>query len=273
MCNEKAGGLEGKGYGHCFVIGRQRSGTTVFRKLLAVSAYCWDVGEIFHSAPMPLPERYFNFREKKIKQSIEYSHPGYDERIFLWFIDFLESKYPNTNLIFDVKYIDLHYIMDRSKSMAFEPFLVRYMQEKEVPVFHVIRKNKLRLLVSERMAQQSGVWEVWTKGVPAVEAVWLDSGRIQEDIAEEIRYTNYVREKFCSLSKYKEIFYEEMFSECGEFSPKLIDSVRRSTGLDFSRESPDLHKQGVRPLADSIANYDQIKAALEGTSCEWMLYD
>jgi hypothetical protein len=73
-----------------------------------------------------------------------------------------------------------------------------------------------------------------------------------------------------------ELDYEDLFREIGApVSGEALHAISDWLGVrpDFAERRPQYKKQSTLPLADSIANYDEIASALRGTDFAYCLDD
>jgi LPS sulfotransferase NodH len=139
-----------------------------------------------------------------------------------------------------------------------------YLKEKkEIKIIHIKRKNKLRTLVSLKLAQQSKQWSQKHLGEKKKQgAVSLDFDKCLEvfnDWSEkETFYDNYFADH-----PMHEVTYENL---CEKYE-KEMENIQWFLGLKPFRLMPLTVKQGGRRLDNVIANYAELKEQFEHT--EW----
>lgn len=256
------------------VVGHQRSGTTVFRQMLE-SGEAIDLGEIFHQEFSQNETNFFHFLKKKIKKDEKYIHPDWHEEVFQDFLDLLQNNFRNNYVVIDIKYNALNFI---GSGVIFKeiPLLINEISKRNSLFVHVYRKNKLRALVSELIAQRTGVWGVWGND--------SETSSVRKDIFIDPNMAlsrTYICEEFQSKVndwlknplKQFEIQYEEMFEESGDFSEKsksIASELLSVQKKNLNFESVSLRKQNPESLQELITNFDDVDAAFSCTEYGWM---
>ncbi len=253
-----------------FVTGRQRSGTTVFRRLLAKNG-ALDADDIFHCT---IDRRYsfFGFLYNEISRDPSIVYPMQHPSVFHKFISFLESEAAGKPIVLDVKYyaysfLSASYILGDSKS-----FIVEYMKRRRSHVFHIQRRNRLRSHISEMIALETGAWTAVTPAeLPAKPKVRLDTdkliGVLHQMVAQNIIATTILR----GITELHTFDYEDMFADDGRYSDNVCQAVGRAMGISEVDGSPNTIKMNPGPIADLVSNYEEVVGVLKGTEFEWML--
>lgn len=257
------------------VAGRQRSGTTVFRKFLETSPELTDIGEIFHSRLSKSRARYYSYYLRRIQETPALLPAGNDHTIFSDFIEQLKTVRPKKRKILDVKYNAWDVVRYYDHEGRFPSFLPKFVHEHKIPVIHMVRRNKLRLILSRELAQLTNQWSAKTPeslktptkkvALPAKSLV----AAIEQEIRESERFDRMIHELGCPGLK---LYYEELFDADGNFSEAVETSCRDLLGDTFRpNRIPQLLKQNNRTIAETISNEAKVREALAPTGHAWML--
>jgi len=252
-----------------FIVGRQRSGTTVLRHLLARHG-ALDAGEIFHSN-LHLKHRFYAFVGERAMEDRSFIHPTRHRELFLEFIANLRRESAGGPIAIDVKYSFLNSIGLPWPS-AGRPHIVRFMREVNAQVFNVVRQNKLRALVSEKMALANGVW--WA-GKP--EDLPSDKCALKLNVDETLRRLSQLEQEdrqastlLSGVPHCRTLYYEAMFREDGVFADEVVKCVAAVLQREPINPRPTDLPTNPEPLSELIENFSEIAEALRGTPFHWM---
>lgn len=141
--------------------------------------------------------------------------------------------------------------------------LVPALVLRRVRVIHVIRRNVIDILLSKETAAARGALHAHSGDAVAAVRVRLPTETLLERIASHERQVEQARARFARLRlPYREVFYEDLVRENAEFD-SLFDFL--GTEPPGDRLSSPLQKLNPTSQADVIENYDEVRAALEGT--------
>lgn len=143
----------------------------------------------------------------------------------------------------------------------------RVLADRGVKKILIERKNRIKTLVSEKVAELTGEWESYPGMVIGKRKlkVEVDLAGLREHIAVTQRYYDGLREMLeDSRQEWLELTYESL----------PYDDERRRA-LEFLAVSPRVRdltgatrKQNPRDLRDLIANFDELASRLRGTDLE-----
>ena len=253
-----------------FIVGRQRSGTTVFRELLKHEG-AFDCDEIFHG-DISRPHRFYAYLLDRIAARPELVHPQTHPNLFRDFMRHLSVLAKGAQLAIDVKYFGLNLIPTREDVDGSAPFLFRHMVETEAKVVHIVRQNKLRILVSEEMSKATGKWSLARREdkLTTKKALRIDPKAALGFIDLQLDQEQRTAEQLAQVSDMETIEYESMFD--GElFSKHTLSVARRLLGKPDVDAQPRNIRMNPEPISQLVENIDEIADALCGTSHEWML--
>ncbi|PID37439.1 MAG: hypothetical protein CSA72_00075 [Rhodobacterales bacterium] len=250
-----------------FIFGRQRSGTTVFRELLAQNG-ALNCDEILHG-DLSRPFRFYQFVAEAAARDPALIHPQHHAALFRRYIEALRAEHGG-KLAMDVKYFALNLIPG---GLGGGPFLIDYAAAQRAHVVLILRRNKLRMIVSERLAQATGRWsadrpERLLAKKPKVE---LAPERIVAEIEALQRMDRVVLEMLGKTPWAEVLYYDEMFAANGDFSKQVQGVARKVLGRGGDFRRPRNLKMNPEALSDLIAAPEEIAAALRDTAHGWML--
>lgn len=255
-----------------FIVGRQRSGTTVLRNLLEAGG-ALNLDEIMHGEPHPEHERFYEYVASRCAKDPRLVHPQHHRQLFRDFIAKKREEAGGRSLAIDAKYFGLNMIPGFFEVNATMPFLVGYMRNHNAHVVHLIRHNKLRILVSEAIAKQTGIWSAQNEGNLPKEKqqVTLDPKEILQQIQRHIATSDRVREMLKGQHTAHELSYEKMFDADGSFTKDVADLAAKLLGIDEIDRQPAALRMNPEPLSALIQNYDELASGLADTPHAWML--
>jgi len=173
--------------------------------------------------------------------------------------DFLESllfgAYPST-----IKSVGFKYHLYHGRRL---PELKDYLCEhKEIKIVHLIRKNYLHMLVSEKLAQASNQWELKdnTANRSRDIRVVLKKDECENTFCQYREQENKAKTQFADHNIYT-LDYEDLIHK----QETILDKVQEFLGVKKQRLSSSLKKQRTRKLSEVIENYDSLKYSFQGT--------
>lgn len=253
-----------------FIIGRQRSGTTVFRELLKNEG-AFDCDEIFHGV-ISRPHRFYRYVLERIAKQPALVHPQSHPALFWDYVKHLRSIAKGAPLAMDVKYFGLNVIPTREDVDGRGPFLFNYMVESGARVVHVVRQNKLRILVSEELSKATGLWSVSREEDKLTEKkpLTINPKAALTFIDAQLNQQKRVAVQLNRVSDLEAIEYESMF-DGDVFSEHTLQVARRFMAKQDIDPRPRNIRMNPEPIAQLVENFDELAAALRGTPHEWML--
>jgi len=254
-----------------FIIGRQRSGTTVFRDLLKRNG-ALDCDEVFHG-DLSKEHRFYGYLQKRLQADPALIHPQTHPRVFREYIEDLRNNAQGRLLALDVKYFALNLIPAQGDVTARNPFLLNFMRNSKAHVVHIVRKNKLRVYVSEEMSKATGKWsaekpEHLLTEKPKLE---IDPEQAMQFITTLIRQDEGVAEMLQSIPGVHRLDYEEMFEENGNFSDKTMQVAEACLDAKIESNRPGNLRMNPEPISELISNYDKLHEVISNSPHAWML--
>jgi hypothetical protein len=278
------------------LLARQRSGTHALRATLDAHPDVFCLNEVFH--PDQAEWRtlsWFDFVERQDKPRIVAAlrSEAAQAELFLEYLAALRESTDKRHIVLDVKYNSTHVLDGPWQGLTTPPALFGIVMGHRMRILHLTRRNHLRFFLSLKKAERGR----WADPDPAgaEHAPWARMGHVRApddgdgdpqlhvSIDELLYYLELCRAEdeavdFCVAGHdlMLTVEYEDLFPRLG--APPAEAEIQRIAawlGIDprFDANPPALRKLAVRPLPETIANYDEVAAALTGTSYEPMLAD
>lgn len=191
------------------------------------------------------------------------------------YIDWLRSRAEGRPLAMDVKYFALNLIPRRGDVDGKHPFIVDYMRDQKAHIVHIVRRNKLRILVSEQLATLTGRWSVGRPEhmVTDKPKVVIEPVAALQFIEQVIEQDRRVRVMIAPTPDSAQIFYDEMFDSNGMFSAQVQSLAAAVMERDGQYARPGNMKMNPEPISALVENYQELAAALSSSEHAWMLHD
>lgn len=253
-----------------FIVGRQRSGTTVIRELFS-SHGALDAEEIFHGT-LNHKYRFYEFVYQAVQQDKSLIYPIHHKQLFHQYIDFLRSESKGAPVVLDVKYFAFNLLSSSYSLMPPQPFVAEYIRNTQAHVVHVVRQNKLRIYVSECLSEKTGVWAVAKKSeIPQDRQLKVDVEHMFNALEQLEQQANRAEKVVGALPNVHLFHYEELFDAEGNFREQIGEVVKGIMGVGQVNLRPSTIRMNSEPLSDIIQNYGAVQKRLAGTPYEWML--
>lgn len=263
------------------MLARQRSGTNALRELLGRHPDIFCMPEVFHAEPSPyahleVETNFFRFldghRDGTIWRSTSFD---VQERIFLDFLDHLRSLADKRYVLIDVKFNSTHHLDGPWRAVSAPPTLFRFMADHRTRTLTITRRNYLRWYVSWQKADATQAWTTLGDSrddvgveISVRDLLWnLAACRREDEMVEDALGSDHLARTWD---------YTELFPDRGgSVSPEVLGSIAEWLEVEsaFPQTEPEYRKQSVRGLRETIANYDEVAAALTGTEFEYCLED
>ncbi len=252
----------------CFVIGRPRSGTTVFKHMLATHPNIINLGEIFNENH---PQSYWEFLARRAKDDGTCLFPSKSTAMFLAYVDELKSRFVKNGsdrnfIVLDVKYDQAHSVFAPWQDMNALPRLFALMKQFGWYVIDIERSDVLAMSISNMIAMKRKVYHVEANRARDEDDVKIsvDTKLLQRDIESTVISYSRLHRFFSGYPKYSRVAYENMFDESGEmFSPELIAQLARFLELpDRFNRAPKLRKVLASDPFVHILNVDEVRRAV-----------
>jgi hypothetical protein len=266
---ESSGAVEGECVAAseiCFLIGRPRSGTTVFRTMLDSHPLIFSIGEIFNESN---PRSYFHFLQKRQASDPNALLPSRALDNFQAYVRWCRArslkKRPKSRIvILDVKYDQAHLLCVPWWGITFLPRLFSLIRQQNWRLIDIHRQNSLAMFVSNEVAIETGIYHssALTNGERQRAKVHIDPEALMRQVAATAQAYRRVEEFFRGYESYCKVTYEEMFegADGEQFSPVLLGRLAAffNIGNAFN-PVPGLTKILERDPFAYIENADEVR--------------
>jgi hypothetical protein len=253
----------------CFVIGRPRSGTTVFRNMLETHPLVFSMGEIFNESNS---NSYFHFLQQLQPRDETALLPSKSVENFVayvrWCREKSREKRPDSRyVVLDVKYDQAHLLCVPWWGITFLPRLFSLIREQEWRVIDIHRRDSLAMFVSNHVAIGRGVYHSTdlAQDDPRRAKIRVDTDALMRHVTATAQGYRRVADHFRGYARYFKVTYEEMFyaAKDGQFSPMLLDGLATFFDLENAFDAaPKLLKLLEEDPYTYIENADEVRAIL-----------
>ncbi|MFT4313352.1 MAG: Stf0 family sulfotransferase [Candidatus Woesearchaeota archaeon] len=140
--------------------------------------------------------------------------------------------------------------------------LWNYLQkDKSIHIIHLVRKNRLRSIVSKEVGLKQGVWtsiDAKKQKQKIAKKVFLDPHKCVEYLEQSEKWEKQARSQFADHPLI-EITYEDLVLN----KQKTLNSVFTFLGLSPKPVRTELKKQNPEKLRDLVENYDDLVKILK----------
>ena len=262
------------------LLARQRSGTNALLSVLGThpGIFCFDEvfrrDDLIRPDPIQIRGNYFNFLEEYAAADVTRIFPDRHEEVLTAYLAHLRRLAPKRMVVVDVKYNSTHHLSGVWRPIA-EPTLFGWLKERSIAVLHLTRRNYLRCLLSHLKAWESKQYYVFDGRAPedvrvTVPAAWA-LGEMQRWQMED----DLVASAFAGYGQYKQVDYADLFpDDSGAIAAGALEDLRAWFDVpDAFVNRASLSKQSALPLAETIENFADVMATLQGTPFEGCLDD
>jgi LPS sulfotransferase NodH len=232
------------------MIGSERTGTNLLSGLLDSHPDCTVGNEIFnqfYEDPKEIPWDIFNEEERIQLKKIRSENA----------IEFVDSLYDSA---FDRGFRVAGFKFMYGHAVDHSDVRDHLLNDPDVRIIHVRRRNLLRRLVSERQALMSGVW-AQDANTPklAVPPVQIPINEMIWDFTEKEENLRFYNSVFENRNNVIEVHYEDISTR-----PQAVaNRVARFLGLSIKSDMEiRFRKTGAESMRDAVSNHDNLKARL-----------
>jgi hypothetical protein len=253
---------------YCFVIGRPRSGTTVFKDMLKTHPALFSMGEIFNETN---ERSYFHFLQELIANDRRAALPsqalGNFAKYLDWCAEFARRRKPATRiLVMDVKYDQSHLLCESWWSVGALPKIFFLIRERGWKVIDIHRRDIVGLVVSNQIAIKTRVYHSTNLEPGAVQEakVHIHPQRLERELVATQNSYRRIAAHFGEYKKYLGVFYEDMFDSDGAFAPQLLERLSDFLGMENRFDpKPKLAKLLEKDIFSHIENADEIRSLID----------
>lgn len=135
-------------------------------------------------------------------------------------------------------------------------------------VIHLKRRNILRTLISRKLANTYGFWAKTNSGsydTKKKKSIHFSVDELEKGFKRTRTLEDGGDRKFSNHPRMN-IYYEDLVNDPEYEFRRIIDFL----GLQYARPKTTLKKQNPERACDLVANYEELKAAFDGT--EWRMF-
>jgi hypothetical protein len=201
-----------------------------------------------------------------------------DRRIeaFEAYLSKLSALVKPKDLVIDAKYNSIRSLSGYGDTEYGSHDFTSFITSRQIPVLHLIRKNTLRVVLSNQLARQTGVWHRTTERSPEepLPKIRLNPKAVLVDIRYALKLTQDYQSRFAGYPGYEEIVYEDLVRERG--FPQTGANLRTLAHfLDKKPSGPSLaaipfKKTTPEDPSEVVENWDEVIRTLRATEFGWM---
>lgn len=245
----------------CIVAG-QRSGTTSFRSLVSGSGRFADLGEIFDTATVGLPESFFGYcRARKLLVTDVLSGPD-AERLCKDYLIVLREKAGSQHILLDVKFNSWGIIRMPWTYMHQEPYFLAFLKYRRARMAFIWRRDIVAQILSDRISASLGKWHN-IKASDAKEPVKLDIQEIRERTKLMCLSESYFYENLKTYPHAAMFCYERLFNANGALNEDVRKNICRLMKENYAFPETCLYHKNEIEKSRIVANYAEAAAAAE----------
>lgn len=146
------------------------------------------------------------------------------------------------------------------------------LKDSNTKLIHLVRKNVLRTIVSQRVATKTKQWSIQNNGskIPTEsKIVHLDLDACMKEIVQTKEWESEF-EALNTRFDYVEVSYEDL---CSQPKQELV-KIQNFLGVkEFENLNTAIKKQNVEPISKLVENYSALEAALKASPWESFLQE
>lgn len=252
---------------HFCVVGTQRTGTTFLRTSLDSHSQIRCAGELFVGDKWPL-RPYCNNHAGQLDSYQAYMYKS----MWNWIGGFI----PPLSLR---RFLNLFYSRSSYNAVGFKlmlseaqrfPAAVRYINERNISIIHMVRLNVLRTYISRLFARRTGVYHTTALSgelKTSVEPIRVNTKGIIKTLHSIANEEREVKMLFRGINRYQKVIYESYIDH--------FDKQNRDLALFLSCDAEELSTPLKRlhdsPIERLVANFGEIESKLINTQFEYCL--
>ena len=239
----------GRDYVRFVIVGQGRSGTNLVRGLLNSHPAVIAHGELFrdyeHPAP-GMPRLLQSGRSWRMK----HADPG------AFIDDVVFRRFPPS-----IRAVGFKLFANQAREGSWSSVWDRLAADTGLRVVHTVRRDRLAVLASLRLAEESDQWVNST----STGTVTLSPSEVSEFVAAADAADDALRERFLRHERL-EVVYEDLLSRVDE---TLVD-LQRFIGVPPTALQASTTRQSGRPVAETIVNYDALERHFADTPLAYL---
>jgi LPS sulfotransferase NodH len=180
------------------------------------------------------------------------------------------------DLVIDVKYSSIRTLSGYWDSDHGSCDFTTFIRMKEIPVLHLIRRNILKMIVSDKLARETGNWHL-TPNKPdpvSLPKIRLEPKKVLRLIIDSDRLTQDYQERFSDYPHYEEVVYEDFVREQKQSEPgnglKTLTRFLGKTPHESNQSRIGFRKTTPNDPSEVVENWDEMVHFLTATDYAWM---
>ena len=227
-----------------------------------------DLGEIFDTAAMEVPQSFFGYcRDRRLQFTHVLSGPD-AERLCKDYVQLLRRTAGDKHVLFDVKFNSWGEIRMPWTFMHQEPFFLTQLKWMKAKFIFVWRRDLVGQILSDRISERIGKWHNLT-AEDASEPFALDVQRLARRARLMCQSEAYFFENLCGYSDVAMFSYERLFDDAGGLAPPIRQAIGRLVGESLAFPTEQLYRRNQLDKRAVLANYAELAAALEKVAGEF----
>lgn len=260
-----------------FLISMQRSGTNFFRGILESHPDLVPYPEVFEEFPSqaPFPTRIFwDFYLERVKADPLAALPQPRPELVEDYFAQVEAAHPGQTAVLDVKHNSLHHANGIWHRSGGRPEIAEIIRRRGDAVILLIRRNILRMLVSLDRALAAKYYHAYSGDEVPRMKIQMDAEHLLATIRCWQNDQCYMQDVFSCHPRSLTLIYEDFWEDYpgGILKREPFEQVSAFLGIPPAFDlTPTMVKFTPNDLRETVANLDEVDAALRGTEVGWML--
>ncbi|ANM30422.1 hypothetical protein ABI59_13840 [Acidobacteria bacterium Mor1] len=256
------------------IVGFQRSGTNMVRSLLATHPRLQVYDEIFNARRPEDGEEhvyklrnFWNYMLGRAESDPEMVLPMRRPELIGDYLDALiEASAPAVPVI-DIKFNSFHHGNAGWHDLTQPPRLLDLLREREVPLIHLYRRNRLKRALSVQTARKTGIYAVRKEIDTSDRHTEIDPRALLGDLVADHIEIKQVMHMLGNYPLAAQVDYEDLYrGDSREPDLTALEEALTRFGLPGPMTTEHLvRKLNSDRLQDVISNFDEVEAALRGT--------
>ena len=212
------------------------------------------------------PESYYGFLHRYIQ-----AHPELLQQMSFgthsaWlraYFGFLAEHAGTPHSLVDIKYGHIHKFEQHWWQALSRPMLMSFCEYEGIGIVHLYRVNVVQAVASYMVAEQRQVWHSWQEGAKPVgkPKVQLDCERLVAE-AQLLVQQQLLTKRWLRNTRHFTLTYEDAAAQLPS-GGQLADELCAFIGSARSAPFVASHERVSQSLAQTVSNYDELKAVCE----------
>ena len=251
----------------CITAG-QRSGTTALRSLMSGTGRFADLGEIFDTAAMTVPQSFFGYCRDRRLQFVDVMSGPDAERLCKDYVALLRRVAGDRHVLIDVKFNSWGEIRMPWTFMHQEPFFLTQLKWMKAKFIFVWRRDLVGQILSDRISERIGKWHNLT-AEDATEPFALDVERLTRRARLMCQSEAYFFHNLRGYADAAMFSYERLFDDAGGLAPAVREAIGHLVGENLVFSTEQLYRRNQLDKRAVLANYAELAAALDKVAGEY----